>query len=58
MLELMDFLQLDMPPVEPTARKLFDTEVMNKVKRILKSQKERERRRAKALKYKHNLFNK
>lgn len=55
--ELLMMLGLQQPPIEPTARKLFDTELMNKVKRIMKSQKERERRRAKAKAYKQKLFN-
>jgi len=56
--ELMQTLELDQPPMEPTARKLFDAQILTKVKRIMKSQKERERRRAKAKTYRQNLFNK
>lgn len=55
--ELMQTLELDQPPMEPTARKLFDAQILTKVKRIMKSQKERERRRAKSKLYKHKMFN-
>ena len=50
--ELLTILGMEQPPVEPTARKLFEAEVLNKVKRIFKSQKQREIRRKKSRYYK------
>ena len=50
--ELLDALGMEQPPVEPTARKLFEAEVLTKAKRIFKTQKQRETRRRKSRYYK------
>ena len=43
--ELLSLIQLEEPPTEPTARKLFEEQVQTKIKRILKSQRQRAARR-------------
>jgi hypothetical protein len=52
--ELLQLLELQDPPIEPAARKLFEAQVLAKVKRILKSQKQRQTRRTKSKYYKRN----
>jgi hypothetical protein len=46
--ELLQMLSLDEPPEDPTARKLFQEQLSQKVKRIMKSQKQRQTRRKKS----------
>ena len=54
MTELLQVLDLEKPPVEPAANKLFIDQVLTKVKRIFKSQKQRETRRMKSRYYSKN----
>lgn len=46
--ELLQMLSLDEPPEDPAARKLFQEQLAQKVKRIMKSQKQRQTRRKKS----------
>ena len=43
--ELLSLVQLEEPPTEPTAQRLFEEQVQIKIRRILKSQRQRQARR-------------